>query len=60
MLFATDDEVTRHLKGLVSLNNGSVIIENNERLITHAIDTLVENSVLNPSAQIRGLSRFII
>ena len=60
MLFATDDEVTKHLRGLVSLNNGSVIIENNERLITHAIDTLVENSVLNPSAQIRGLCRFII
>ncbi|SVC84397.1 uncharacterized protein METZ01_LOCUS337251, partial [marine metagenome] len=60
MLFATDDEVTNRLKGLVSLNNGSVIIENSERLITHALDTLVENSVLNPSAQIRGLSRFII
>jgi len=60
MLFATDDEVTRHLKGLVSLNNGSVIIENNERLIANGIDTLVENSVLNPSAKIRGLSRFII
>ena len=60
MLFATDDEVTKNLKGLVSLNNGNVIIENNERLITHGIDTLVENSVLNPSAKIRGLSRFII
>ncbi len=60
MLFATDDEVTKNLKGLVSLNNGSVIIENNERLIANGIDTLVENSVLNPSAKIRGLSRFII
>ena len=60
MLFATDDEVTKNLKGLVSLNNGSVIIENNERLIANGIDTLVENSVLNPSAKIRGLTRFII
>lgn len=60
MLFATDDEVTKNLKGLVSLNNGSVRIENNERLIANGIDTLVENSVLNPSAKIRGLSRFII
>ena len=60
MLFATDDEVTKNLKGLVSLNNGRVIIENNERLIANGIDTLVENSVLNPSAKIRGLSRFII
>ena len=60
MLFTNDDEVFKHLKGIVSLNNGGVVIENIDRLKTQCIDTLVENSVLNASSQIRGLSRFII
>jgi len=60
MLFTNDDEVFKHLKGIVSLNNGGVVIENIDRLKTQGIDTLVENSVLNASSQIRGLSRFII
>ena len=60
MLFNSDDEVFKHLKGIVSLNNGRVVIENIDRLKTQGIDTLVENSVLNASSQIRGLSRFII
>ncbi len=60
MLFTNDDEVFKHLKGIVSLNNGGVVIENIDRLRTQGIDTLVENSVLNTSNQIRGLSRFII
>ena len=60
MLFANDDEIIQYLKGIVSLNNGGIVIENIDRLKTHGIDTLVENSVLNLSGQIRGLSRFII
>jgi len=60
MLFNNDDEVFKNLKGIVSLNNGGVGIEDIDRLKTQGIDTLVENSVLNPSSQIRGLSRFII
>jgi len=60
MLFNSDDEVFKHLKGIVSLNSGRVVIENIDRLKKQGIDTLVENSVLNASSQIRGLSRFII
>ncbi len=60
MLFINDDEVFKHLKGIVSLNNGGVVIEDIDRLKSQGIDTLVENSVLNASSQIRGLSRFII
>ena len=60
MFFTNNDEVFKYLKGIVSLNNGGVVIENIDRLKTQGIDTLVENSVLNPSSQIRGLSRFII
>jgi len=60
MLFNSDDEVFNHLKGIISLSKGGVVIENIDRLKTQGIDTLVENSVLNASSQIRGLSRFII
>jgi len=60
MLFKNNDEVFKNLKGIVSLNNGGVVIEDIDRLKTQGIDTLVENSVLNASSQIRGLSRFII
>ena len=60
MLFTNDDEVFKYLKGIASLNNGGVVIEDIDRLKTLGIDTLVENSVLNNSSQIRGLSRFII
>jgi len=60
MFFTNNDEVFKYLKGIVSLNNGGVVIENIDRLKAQGIDTLVENSVLNPSSQIRGLSRFII
>jgi len=60
MLFSSNDEVIQQLKGAVTVNKDRVAIENSDRLITHCIDSLVENSVLNPSPQLRGLSRFII
>jgi len=60
MLFTNDDDLFKHLKDIVSLNNGGVVIEDIDRLKTQSIDILVENSVLNASSQIRGLSRFII
>ena len=60
MLFANESELTQHLKGIIALNGESIEIENIDKLKNNAIDTLVENSVLNNSSQIRGLSRFII
>ena len=36
------------------------MVENPDRLRTHAIDILVRNSVLNGSSEIKGLSRYII
>lgn len=60
MFFTSQDELIQKIKGTVSLDNGGVKIENPDRLRTHAIDTLVKNSVLNESCEIRGLSRFII
>ena len=60
MFFTSRDELVQHVKGTVSLDNGEVKIDNSDRLRTHAIDTLVKNSVLNGSRDIRGFSRFII
>ena len=60
MFFASKSELTQYLRGTVGLNNGGVEIENIDQLKTYVIDTLVRNSVLNPSSEVRGLSRFII
>ena len=60
MFFTSQDELIQNIKGTASLANGGVKIEDPDRLRTHAIDTLVKNSVLNDSNEIRGLSRFII
>ena len=60
MFFASQDELIQHVRGVVSLENGGVKIEDPDRLRSQAIDTLVTNSVLNQSREIRGLSRFII
>ncbi|SVE28692.1 uncharacterized protein METZ01_LOCUS481546, partial [marine metagenome] len=40
MFFTNNDEVFKYLKGIVSLNNGGVVIENIDRLKTQGIDTL--------------------
>ena len=60
MFFASQDELIQHVRGVVGLENGGVKIEDPDRLRSQAIDTLVTNSVLNQSREIRGLSRFII
>ena len=60
MFFASQDELIQHVRGVVSLENGGVKIEDPDRLRSQAIDTLVTNSVLNQSRELRGRSRFII
>jgi len=60
MFFTSQDELIQKIKGAVSLDNGRVKLENPDRLRANMIDTLVKNSVLNDSSEIRGLSRFII
>ena len=60
MFFASQDELIQHVRGVINLENGGVKIEDPDRLRSQAIDTLVTNSVLNQSREIRGLSRFII
>jgi fructose-bisphosphate aldolase, class II len=60
MIFSGKEELTDHLKGVVSLSNGSVHLENADKLLGTPLDTLVKNSVLNPDPETRGHCRHII
>ena len=52
MIFSGKEELTPHLNGIVSLSNGSVHLENADKLRGAPLDTLVKNSVLNPNGEI--------
>mgnify|MGYP002635434340 CR=1 FL=1 len=60
MLFNDKNEVTDQLKDIATLDNGGVKIENADKLRGNVLDSLVYNAVLNPSAEIKGLSRFLL
>jgi fructose/tagatose bisphosphate aldolase len=60
MIFPAKEDLTHHLKGMVSLSNGTAHLENADKLRGDPLDTLVRNSVLNPNAEIRGNCRHII
>ncbi len=60
MLFNHQNEVTDRLKNIVTLVNDGVKIEDADKLRGNVLDQLVYNAVLNPSAEVKGLSRFII
>ena len=60
MIFSGKEDLTHHLKGMVSLSNGSVQLESADKLRGAPLDALVKNSVLNPNSEIRGNCRHII
>ena len=60
MLFNHPDEITQQLKNIATPNNGGLKIENVDKLRGDTLDQLIQNAVLNPSAEIKGLSRFFI
>jgi len=60
MLFNHKDEITNQLKNIATQDNGGVKIEDADKLRGDVLDQLVQNAVLNPSAEIKGLSRFLI
>ena len=60
MIFSGKEELTPHLNGIVNLSNGSIHLENADKLRGAALDTLVKNAVLNPNGEIRGHCRHII
>ncbi len=60
MFFNNKDEITHQLKDIATLDNGGLKIENADRLKGDVLDQLVQNAVLNPSPEIKGMSRFFI
>ena len=60
MLFNHKDEITLLLKNIATPDNGGLKIENADKLRGDVLDQLIQNAVLNPSPEIKGLSRFLI
>lgn len=60
MLYAGKQDLTHHLKGIASQNNGGIQLENVEKFRGETIDVLAENAVLNESPEIRGTCRYLI
>ncbi|MZH41227.1 MAG: aldolase [Nitrospinae bacterium] len=60
MLFNQREEIVQQLSNIATLDNGGLKIENADTLKGEVLDRLIYNAVLNPSAEIKGLSRFII
>lgn len=61
MLFSGKQDLTQHLKGVVGLPKGvPVHLEDEEKFRGAPLDTLVKNSVLNESKELRGYCRYVI
>lgn len=60
MLFNDQDETAKQLKKFATINEGELKIEDADKLRGDILDQLIQNAVLNPSAEIKGLCRFFI
>ena len=60
MLFNDQDEIAKQLKKFATINSGELKIEDADKLRGDLLDQLIQNAVLNPSAEIKGLCRFYI
>jgi fructose/tagatose bisphosphate aldolase len=60
MLFNNKEEINQALQGIATQNDGDLVINNADKLRGDIIDKLVLNAAINPSAEVKGLSRFII
>jgi fructose/tagatose bisphosphate aldolase len=60
MLFNNNEEINQALQGIATQDNSDLFINNADKLRGDIIDKLVLNAAINPSAEIKGLSRFII
>ncbi|MEC7786503.1 MAG: aldolase, partial [Nitrospinota bacterium] len=60
MLFNSQDEINQKLQGIARRDNGDLIIENADNLRGAILDHLVLNAAINPSAEVKGLSRYIL
>jgi fructose/tagatose bisphosphate aldolase len=60
MLFNNKEEINQALQGIATQSNGDLVIDNADKLRGDILDKLVLNAAINPSADVKGLSRFII
>jgi len=60
MLFNNKEEINQALQGIATQDNGNLVINNTNKLRGDILDKLVLNAAINPSAEVKGLSRFII
>lgn len=60
MLFNNKEEINQALQGIATLDNGDLVINNADKLRGNILDKLVLNAAINPSAEVKGLSRFFI
>ena len=60
MLFNNKEEINQALQGIATQDNGNFVINNANKLRGDILDKLVLNAAINPSAEVKGLSRFII
>ncbi|MBN4079761.1 class II fructose-bisphosphate aldolase [bacterium AH-315-C08] len=60
MLFNNKEEINQALQGIATQGNGDLVIDNADKLRGDILDKLVLNAAINPSAEVKGLSRFII
>ena len=60
MLFNNQDEINQSLQGIVSRDNGDLIISDAEKIRGSILDQLVLNAAINPSSDVKGLSRYIL
>ena len=60
MLFNDKEEINQALQGIATQDNGNLVINNADKLRGDILDKLVLNAAINPSAEMKGLSRFII
>ena len=60
MLFNNKEEINQALQGIATQDNGNLVINNANNLRGDILDKLVLNAAINPSAEVKGLSRFII
>ena len=60
MLFNNKEEINQALQGIATQDNGNLVINNADKLRGDILDKLVLNAAINPSAEVKGLSRFII
>ena len=60
MLFNNQEEVNQSLSGIATRNNGDLVINDADKLRGDILDKIVLNAAINPSPEVKGLSRFIL